>query len=180
MVRRTEVVFETHSLSVDNDAGIASGWNHSHLSAAGRALAEELGERRNGDGIAVVLCSDLRRAVETTEVAFAGRSISVLHDWRLRECNYGQGNGTAAAELHLDKAAHLDQPYDGGESWRQAVGRCASVLGDISQYWAGKRVLVIGHVATRWALDHVVDGVPLERLITSNFDWRPGWEYQLG
>lgn len=180
MVGRTEVVFETHSLSVDNDAGIASGWNHSHLSSAGRALAEELSARRKADGIAVVLSSDLRRAVETAEVAFAGTSISVLHDWRLRECNYGQDNGTAAAELHRDKAAHLDQPYDGGESWRQAVRRCASVLGDITRYWAGKRVLVIGHVATRWALDHVVDGIPLERLVTSDFDWRPGWEYQLG
>lgn len=46
MVSRTAVVFETHSVSVDNEAGIASGWNHSELSAAGRALAKELGECR--------------------------------------------------------------------------------------------------------------------------------------
>jgi 2,3-bisphosphoglycerate-dependent phosphoglycerate mutase len=179
MVSRTEAVFETHSLSADNEAGVASGWNHSHLSAAGRALAKGLGERRKDDGIAVVLSSDLRRAVETAEVAFAGNLIAVLHDWRLRECDYGQANGTPAADLHRDKAAHLDQPYDRGESWRQAVRRCASVLGDITRYWRGKRVLVIGHVATRWALDHVADAVPLEQLITSEFDWRPGWEYQL-
>ena len=29
----------------------------------------------------------------------------------------------------------------------------------------GKRVLVIGHVATRWALDHRVNGIPLEQLV---------------
>jgi hypothetical protein len=37
---------------------------------------------------------------------------------------------------------------------------------------------VIGHVATRWALDHL-RGVPLEQLVVAPFDWRPGWEYVL-
>ena len=44
-----------------------------------------------------------------------------------------------AAELHVDKAAYLDQPYPGGESWRQAVQRCSSVLPDIQRYWGGQR-----------------------------------------
>jgi alpha-ribazole phosphatase/probable phosphoglycerate mutase len=38
---------------------------------------------------------------------------------------------------------------------------------------------VIGHVATRWALDHLVDEVPLERLCGADFAWREGWEYRL-
>ena len=41
------------------------------------------------------------------------------------------------------------------------------------------RVLVIGHVATRWALDHVTRGVPLEDLVAADFGWQPGWEYRL-
>jgi 2,3-bisphosphoglycerate-dependent phosphoglycerate mutase len=40
-------------------------------------------------------------------------------------------------------------------------------------------VLIIGHVATRWALDHVVLGMPLEELVDAPFDWREGWEYTL-
>jgi hypothetical protein len=39
--------------------------------------------------------------------------------------------------------------------------------------------LVIGHVATRWALDHVLGGVPLEELAAADFAWQPGWEYRL-
>jgi 2,3-bisphosphoglycerate-dependent phosphoglycerate mutase len=39
--------------------------------------------------------------------------------------------------------------------------------------------LIIGHVARRWALDHVVGGVPLEALIDASFEWREGWEYEL-
>ena len=59
------IVFETHSLTVDNERGIATGWLGGALSARGRALAEELGERRRDDGIDAVFASDLARAVET-------------------------------------------------------------------------------------------------------------------
>ncbi|MCP5030275.1 MAG: histidine phosphatase family protein, partial [Actinomycetia bacterium] len=94
------IVFETHSWSEDNENGIASGWNQGRLAPRGRALAAELGERRQDDGIAAVFTSDLRRAVETAEIAFTTSDIPILHDWRLRECNYGTGNGTPAVALH--------------------------------------------------------------------------------
>ena len=41
----------------------------------------------------------------------------------------------------------------------------------------GERILVIGHIATRWALDHYLDGVPLEFLANEEFAWQEGWEY---
>jgi hypothetical protein len=45
--------------------------------------------------------------------------------------------------------------------------------------WAGRRVLVIGHVATRWGLDHLVRQIPLGELAAADFAWQPGWEYLL-
>jgi hypothetical protein len=38
---------------------------------------------------------------------------------------------------------------------------------------------VIGHVATRWALERRVCGRPLEELAAEEFVWEPGWEYEL-
>jgi alpha-ribazole phosphatase/probable phosphoglycerate mutase len=40
-------------------------------------------------------------------------------------------------------------------------------------------VLLVGHSATRWALDHLLDGRPLELLVDEPFDWREGWHYRL-
>lgn len=174
-----EIVFETHSWSTDNDRGIATGWLPGSLSARGRALAAELGHRRGDDRIAAVFTSDLRRAAETAEIAFGGRDIPILHDWRLRECDYGALNGAPAADMHDRRAEHLDRPYPGGESWRQAVRRAGGLLGDLPARWNGRRVLVIGHVATRWAFDHLLDGVPLDDLVAADFGWREGWEYRL-
>ena len=68
-----EIVFETHSTTEDNEAGRATGWLPGRLSQQGKAQARELGRRRAQGGIAAVFCSDLRRAVQTAELAFDGR-----------------------------------------------------------------------------------------------------------
>jgi len=102
----------------------------------------------------------------------------VLYDWRLRECDYGRRNGMPVAELRAGRREHLDLPYPGGESWRQAVTRVGRFLADLPLRWTGQRILVVGHVATRWGLDHYLGGVPLEELIEQDFTWQEGWEYQ--
>jgi broad specificity phosphatase PhoE len=174
-----DVVFETHSTSTDNEAGIATGWHEGTLSETGREQARLLGERRRDDGIDQVICSDLRRAVETAEIAFAGTAIPIRYDERLRECNYGSLNGMPRALLDAERAQHLDQPWPQGESWRQAVARVTECLVELPAAYPGKRVVVIGHVATRWALDHHANDVALEALVDEDFAWREGWEYTL-
>jgi 2,3-bisphosphoglycerate-dependent phosphoglycerate mutase len=175
-----EIVYETHAISEDNERGIATGWLPGRLSAQGRELAAQLGQRRRDDGIAAVFSSDLQRAAETTQIAFDGSDIPVLYDWRLRECDFGRRNGTSAPDLRESRLHHLDHPYPDGESWRGAVRRVSGVLADLPVRWAGQRVMVVGHVATRFALDHVINGVALEELIMAEFEWQEGWEYRLG
>jgi 2,3-bisphosphoglycerate-dependent phosphoglycerate mutase len=174
------VVFETHSTTVDNERGIATGWLPGELSERGRSQAAELGLRRSDDDLAAVFCSDLTRAEQTARIAFAGSSVPVLLDWRLRECDYGRRSGMRAAELHAGRRAHLDLPYPGGESWREAVTRVGWFLEDLRRRWDGQRLLVIGHVATRWGLYHRLNGTPLEELADENFAWQEGWEFRLG
>jgi len=172
-----EVVFETHSTSEDNEAGIATGWLPGELSARGREQAALLGERRRNDGLDVVVTSDLRRAVETAGIAFGGSPLRMVADERLRECNYGELNGTAEP-LH-DREAHVDVPYPGGESWRQAVERVAGFLEELRRERAGERVLVIGHSATRFGLEVVANGREIEEVMAEPLVWQPGWEYAL-
>jgi 2,3-bisphosphoglycerate-dependent phosphoglycerate mutase len=173
------IVYETHSISEDNERGIATGWLGGKLSVAGREQARQLGDRRRDDGIDVIFTSDLSRAVETVEIAFAGTAIPVLVDWRLRECDYGDLNGMSAARLEATRLKHLYEPYPGGESWQAAVARVASFLRELRATRNGQRVLLVGHVATRWALDHVTTGKALAELAAAPFRWQEGWEYTL-
>jgi broad specificity phosphatase PhoE len=172
-----ELVYETHSTSVDNERGIATGWLPGELSDAGREQARELGERRRDDGIAAVYASDLRRAVETAEIAFGGSGLPVHHDARLRECDYGVLNGAAVEQVAAVRGRHVDEPFPGGESYRQVVGRTRAFLDHVLAAHAGRRIVVIAHSANRWALDHLVDGTSLEELVDAPFAWQPGWTY---
>jgi broad specificity phosphatase PhoE len=175
-----EIVYETHSISTDNESGHATGWLDGELSERGRALAVELGDRRRDDGIETIFSSDLGRAVETVRIAFQGCPIPVRLDARLRECNYGDWNGMPLSRFGpAERVRRIAEPYPGGESYRQAVDRMASFLTELARDPAGRRVLIVGHAATRWSLQHLLDGTPLEQLLTEPFEWREGWSYLL-
>jgi broad specificity phosphatase PhoE len=178
VTERVRLVFETHSLTTDNERGVATGWLGGALSARGRLLAAELGVRRCAD-VDVVLCSDLARAVETARVAFGDADIRVQLDWRLREVDYGELNGSRVELVEAERHRRVDVAFPGGESYRDAAARVAELLEDVRTERSGQRVLLIGHTATRWALDHLLTGRRLEDLVTRPFVWREGWEYRL-
>ncbi len=172
-----QLVYETHAITTDNEAGVATGWLPGELSPRGRETAAELGDRRRNDGIAAVYVSDLARAVETARIAFEGSAIPVNQDARLRECNYGRMNGSRNEEQQPQRVNHIDVPWPGGESYNQVVTRTAALLDDLVRQWDGSRVLLIAHSANRWSLDHLLLGRDLWELTTAEFDWQPGWEY---
>ena len=172
-----DLVFETHSTTVDNEQGHATGWLPGQLSERGRAQAQQLRRRRLDDGITAVFSSDLARAAQAASTAFAGSEIPVLYDWRLRECDYGQRNGMPVAELRRPPRAP-GPALPGGESWRQAIARVGRFLGDLPLRWNGQRILIIGHVATRWALYYFIGGIRWKTSL-KDFAWQEGWEYRL-
>jgi broad specificity phosphatase PhoE len=175
-----ELVYETHAITTDNEAGIATGWLPGVLSAAGHESARELGARRRRDAIATVYVSDLARAVETARIAFADAGIPavpVVQDARLRECNYGRLNGMPRDLLDIERASHVDEPWPGGESYRDVVARTASFLEDLVRHSDGRRVLVIAHSANEWALEHLLRGADLAERVAAGMTWQAGWEF---
>ncbi|CAN1568189.1 phoE Broad specificity phosphatase PhoE and related phosphatases [Caulobacteraceae bacterium] len=172
------VVFETHARSLDNDRGVAAGWAQGELSETGRAQAAELGLRRGRDGFDAVFASDLLRSAETARIAFPDGPPLFL-DQRLRECDYGDLTGAPSEQVHGRRLDYLDTPYPGGESWRQATERVNRFLHEVVEQRAGGRVLIIGHIATRVAIEHRAGVGPLEALLVAPFAWQPGWQYRL-
>jgi broad specificity phosphatase PhoE len=96
----TKIVFETHSITEDNELGHATGWLRDGCPSEVE-LARELGVRRRHDGLSAVFTSDLQRAVETTAVGFNGSGWPVLADWRLRGCYFDSLNGARRAAVTM-------------------------------------------------------------------------------
>ncbi|WP_377266997.1 histidine phosphatase family protein [Peterkaempfera sp. SMS 1(5)a] len=174
-----EIIYETHSTSVDNEAGIATGRLPGRLSERGRLQAAALGDRRRGDGLAAVFTSDLHRAVETARIAFPDGRPPIHQDIRLRECDYGDLNGGPAALVAAQRAQRIHEPFPGGQSYRQVLAATDAFLHDLATHWDGCRILVIAHSANRWALESLLAGAALEDLLAAPPPWRPGWYYTL-
>ncbi|MCL2672781.1 MAG: histidine phosphatase family protein [Alphaproteobacteria bacterium] len=176
-----ELTFESHNTTLDNEAKpqLASGWYDVQLSPLGVEQAGQLGQRRRDKGYAAVFCSDLQRSYKSAEIAFAGIDVPIIRDKRLRECDYGDYTRFPMKEVDEQKALRVDTPFPGGESYAGAARRVGEVLHDLRRDYDGKKVLIIGHRATQYGIEHFVSGALLKDLVARPFKWQPGWEYTL-
>ena len=173
------IVFESHATTFDNENHVSSGHNDAELSLLGIEQAKELGARRQGEPFDAVFCSDLSRSYRTGEIAFDGTGVSVVRDARLREVDYGDMTQRPADEVAAMKPACIDKPFPNGESYEQSSARMKSFLDDLARDYDGKRVMIIGHRATQYALERHIGGVPLATVVPATWSWQPGWEYTL-
>lgn len=82
--------------------------------------SKNLKNQVNLDGIVLVISSDLQRAIDSAEYTFAGIK-KILHGPRLRECNYGDLDGTDSG-LVIDED-HISTLFPNGESLKDAEAR---------------------------------------------------------
>lgn len=178
-----KITYFVHSITTDNEAGLATGWLPGELSGEGvrraEALASELQERQ----FDAVFCSDLKRAVDSAELFFGGK-FPVFLDWRLRECNYGLLDGLPARDFKKNREqAYIEAPYDGGESYHDVERRIRSFLVDALELFADKHIAIVAHQAPQLALDVITCDQTWEEAIEADWRktgaWQAGWEYAI-
>lgn len=126
-----------------------SGWNRADLvqgqsadapglTEAGRAHAAAVAGQLAGSGAALVLSSDLRRAVETAAPIAARLGTPVRLEPRLRERALGAAEGLPAAQtgpagmgFSGETVTDPDAAPAGGESLRQLYVRITGLLGSL-------------------------------------------------
>jgi len=82
-------------------------------------------------------------------------------------------------EVSEQKIQRIKEPFPNGESYEQVADRMKSFLDWLRKNFEGKTVLIIGHRATHYGLDHWIAGKPLKECVTEEFTWQPGWKYEL-
>lgn len=174
------ITYFVHSTTTDNEAGIATGWLPGELSKKGIGQAKELAKVVAERPFDAVFCSDLKRAVDAAEIVFGDR-LAPIQDARLRECNYGDLNGTAADAFKDRLEEYIDRPFPNGESYREVESRLASFLEALGRDYEGKQVAIMAHQAPQLALDVLLKGRTWEEAIAEDWrhtkSWQPGWEY---
>lgn len=172
------ITFMTHATSVDNERKIASGFADAPLSALGKQQATQRRDRYTDQQFAAIFCSDLQRSYMTGEIIFAGRDIPIIRDARLRECDYGDLTQQPTATIEAEKLKRISEPFPHGESFTMTLQRMRSFLVDLAHSHAGKNVVIIGHRATQYGLECLLQGKTLQEVVQEPFTWQAEWLYQ--
>ena len=173
-----KIYFAAHATTTDNEAELSSGWKDVELSKLGLRQAKELRDISKDIKIDLVCCSDLKRAVDTVKIAFRNK-VSTIIDKRLRELNYGDFNGRPASIVGPMKIQKIKEPFLNGESYEQAMERTHEFFKELKKNHLDKNVLIVGHRATQYGLDTLVDGKTIEECLNVPYKWQPYWEYNL-
>src|SRR3989344_6336834 len=173
-----KIYFAAHSTTKDNEAHLSSGWKDVELSDLGIRQSRELGERFKDIKIDLICCSDLKRAVDTIKIAF-GDKYPIIIDKRLRELNYGDFNGQSSEMVDGMKIICIHKPFPNGESYDEAVERVEEFYEELKEKHPDKTVLIVGHRATQYGLETLINRKTIEELLTEKFKWQPYWEYDL-
>lgn len=175
----TKIIYFVHGTTSDNAAKICSGWKEAELNDLGREQAEKLGNisRERGDNLDVIFTSDLKRAIESSNIAFP--YIKKVTDKRLRECNYGDLDGKHKNLVIYEE--HIDTPFPNGESLIDVENRMREFIEYLKNNYKGKNIGIVAHRTPQLALDVIIKGISWEEANTNdwrkNGDWQPGWEY---
>ena len=175
-----KIWFEPHATTTDNEAHLASGWNDIDLSELGVEQTFQPIERSKERGIEVIFTSDLQRAVKTGVPTANEMRIPLYVDQRLRECNYGDLTQKPKGEIDAMKPDVVSTPFPGGESYEDCMKRMGDFLEYLKQNFDGKTVMIIGHRATQYGLEHHILGKSILQCVTDPWAYQPGFEYTLG
>jgi broad specificity phosphatase PhoE len=112
-------------LRLNGDAAVDVG-----LTARGREEARRLAGELAGTRLDLCVTSELRRTVETADLALAGRAVPRVALPELNDPRYGAFEGATLAEYRdwADRAPSDARPSDDGESRLEIVARYARAL----------------------------------------------------
>ncbi len=172
-----------HGTTLDNEKEISSGWADVELSELGIQQGKKLRDLTKDRKFDVVFCSDLKRAIDTANLAFKDIA-SIIPDKRLRECNYGKLNaGPSAVVEPMQEDECIFNKFPEGESYEDVKARMADFLEFLKNNYDGKKVAVVSHKAPQLALDVLLKGKTWKEALAEDWRktkaWQPGWEYEL-
>lgn len=176
-----KIIYFVHGTTTDNAVKLCSGWKEAMLNDLGKEQAFNLGNvsRKRGDEFDVMFTSDLKRAIDSANIAFP--EIEKITDDRLRECNYGDLDGEHKSLVVYEE--HIEKEFPNGESLMDVEKRMKSFIVFLKQNYDNKTIGIVAHRAPQLALEVITKNITWDEAIVNDWrktgDWQPGWTYEI-
>ncbi|MGH3378847.1 MAG: histidine phosphatase family protein [Actinoallomurus sp.] len=165
----TQLVLVRHGETEWHEENRYAGISDIALTARGLRQAQQLAAWARTAGLAAVWTSPLTRARLTAIACAEAVGVPLGVDGRLRELDFGHGEGLTSTEMHerfpealqAFRADPVTDHLPGGEDPTEAVRRFTGCLDDLAERHPAGRILVVAHgTAIRLTLCGLM-GVPL-------------------
>ena len=165
----TRFIVVRHGETEWNVQARVQGQKDSPLTAAGLAQADAVAARLARERFDVLVSSDLGRARQTAERIAARCGLALTFDARLRERNFGVGEGLTYEEIDqrypqvFSRVREIDPDavIPGGESRRQFHERVRDAFAALAREHHGRRVTVVSHGGVLTSLYRIVHDIPV-------------------
>ena len=175
-----KIIYFVHGTTTDNIEQKSTGWLHGNLSEKGIEQSIRLREQINLNEIDLVISSDLKRAIDSAKYIFKDSKV-ILHDKRIRECNYGDLNGENTSLVKYEE--HIDSKFPNGESLKEVEKRLRNFCEYLLDNYNGKTVALVAHKAPQLALEVITKDISWKEAINNDWrktkNWQPGWRYEI-
>lgn len=176
------ITYFVHGTTTDNEKNISSGWYDVDLSEKGIQQSIALTDQIKDQKFDVVFCSDLIRAVHSSDLTF-GNTLPIIQDKRLRECNYGDFNAKSSDIVEPLQEKNIVNRFPNGESYEDVKSRILDFVNFLKQNYDGKSVAIVAHKAPQLALDVILKNQSWDEAFTNDWRkkkaWQPGWKYTI-
>ncbi|MDX2099620.1 MAG: histidine phosphatase family protein [Leptolyngbyaceae cyanobacterium bins.59] len=133
-----------------------SSLNDPGLTPDGMEMAEAFARAYQSFEWQAILCSPLKRTIQTTKPICAATGMDMKLREELKEINYGQWEGkhpdVVNAEFHDDYVRWLTDPAwnapTDGERAIDIARRCSRVIEEVEQTYTNGNILLVSHKAT--------------------------------
>lgn len=175
-----KIIYFVHGTTLDNIEKLSTGWIHGELSEKGIKQSIDLKEQINMDEIDIVISSDLKRAIDSANYTFGGVK-EIIHDSRIRECNYGDLNGKSSELVKYEE--HILKPFPNGENLIDVENRIRDFCKFLLENYKNKTVAIVAHKAPQLAFEVITKNKTWEEAIEEDWRktkaWKPGWRYEI-
>jgi broad specificity phosphatase PhoE len=177
-----KITYFVHWTTLDNENEISSWWYDVELSDLWIKQSIDLKKLIDIDSFDIVFCSDLKRAVDSSNLTFSW-IIPIIQDERLRECNYWIYNAKPSSIVEPMQEGNIKKKFPDWESYDDVKNRIFDFLEFLKLNYEWKKVAIVAHKAPQLALDVIIKWITWEEAFKNdwrkNWDWKPWWEYIL-
>lgn len=157
-----EILLTRHGQTEWNLLKKVQGKADIELNDKGIQQAETTRDSLKEERIDLILCSPLKRAIQTAEIINQGRNIRMIIDERVSERDFGEFEGMSNTDFDFNAFWSYKQnlKYDKAENIKDFFRRVYNFLDNIKNEYAGKRILIVAHGGISIPVKCYFEGIP--------------------